>query len=224
MEMQDRIRQLMESQHMNQQAFANHTAIATASLSNIYSGRTRPTLLHAVALKKSFPNLNLTWLITGEGDMFETPGSVSSLAPELLSANLQQSEDSTNGGVSGQGDGRMQGTSATDKMAEQLLLQFDDDQLTSQQNTIGQNFRTSSSTNSSAHTPTHSSAHAPTTSSAPSPSRERAMQHGNQNSSPQRQPYPQASIAPVISPVSRKITEIRVFYDDQTWESFVPKK
>lgn len=28
----------------------------------------------------------------------------------------------------------------------------------------------------------------------------------------------------VMQNVSRKITEIRVFYDDQTWESFVPKK
>ncbi len=30
------------------------------------------------------------------------------------------------------------------------------------------------------------------------------------------------SVAPTS--VQRKITEIRVFYDDQTWESFTPKK
>ncbi len=29
---------------------------------------------------------------------------------------------------------------------------------------------------------------------------------------------------PKIIQIQRKITEIRVFYDDQTWESFVPKK
>ena len=46
-----------------------------------------------------------------------------------------------------------------------------------------------------------------------------------QNSSALHQPH--SSRQPVIamqSSPSRKITEIRVFYDDQTWESFVPKK
>ena len=32
-------------------------------------------------------------------------------------------------------------------------------------------------------------------------------------------------ITPInIDKQSRRITEIRVFYDDQTWESFVPKR
>ena len=48
-------------------------------------------------------------------------------------------------------------------------------------------------------------------------------------------PFPQQSVRPApyktdenilknIDKHQRKITEIRVFYDDQTWETFVPKK
>jgi hypothetical protein len=33
----------------------------------------------------------------------------------------------------------------------------------------------------------------------------------------------QAAVKYVDKP-QRKITEIRIFYDDQTWETFVPKK
>ena len=35
--------------------------------------------------------------------------------------------------------------------------------------------------------------------------------------------YPQAAIK-IYDKHERKITEIRIFYDDQTWETFVPKK
>ena len=48
--MKDRIRQLMEAQHMNQQTFATFTGIATASLSSIFNGRARPTLNHVDAI------------------------------------------------------------------------------------------------------------------------------------------------------------------------------
>ncbi|MDY3674334.1 MAG: hypothetical protein SO049_05865, partial [Prevotella sp.] len=40
-----------------------------------------------------------------------------------------------------------------------------------------------------------------------------------------RQPLQQIQVtAKNIDKQPRRITEIRVFYDDQTWESFVPKK
>ena len=42
--MKDRIRQIMESQHMTQQVFADFIGLAPATLSSIYNERTRPTL------------------------------------------------------------------------------------------------------------------------------------------------------------------------------------
>ncbi len=74
--MKDRIKQLMESQNMTQQAFAQYIDISTASLSSILNGRTKPTLNTVEAIRKSFPTINIEWLMFGMGTMFvdnETP-------------------------------------------------------------------------------------------------------------------------------------------------------
>ena len=85
--MKDRIRQLMEAQHMNQQAFAKFTNIGTASLSSIFTGRTRPTMNHVIAIMNAFPNVNPTWLIKGEGGMMLTEQSSSAQNSENFSPN-----------------------------------------------------------------------------------------------------------------------------------------
>ena len=55
---------------MNQQTFSKMTGISTASLSSIFNGRTNPTLMHVEAIRNKFPNINLNWLLYGEGGMF----------------------------------------------------------------------------------------------------------------------------------------------------------
>ena len=67
--MKDRIKKLMESQNMNQQSFASYIGISTASLSSILQERTRPTLKTVEAICGKFPNVSLSWLISGEGEM-----------------------------------------------------------------------------------------------------------------------------------------------------------
>lgn len=68
--MKDRIKQLMESQHMNQLLFSQYIGISSASLSSIFNGRTNPSLKTVDAIRKRFPNLNIDWLMFGEGQMF----------------------------------------------------------------------------------------------------------------------------------------------------------
>ena len=46
MEMKDRIRQIMDDAKMSQQDFAAKLEISAASLSSIFTGRTRPTNNH----------------------------------------------------------------------------------------------------------------------------------------------------------------------------------
>lgn len=159
--MKNRIMQLMQSLHMNQQAFAATTHISPATLSNIFSEKTRPTLAHVEAITKYFPQVSMQWLVAGIGDMYnEMPAdqaSSSSPAPQqqdLFSDSYQQS-------------------SGTDKMSVN-----ERQQIPSQQH------------NPTSRTPQFSA--------------------------------PVQTVQPVVQ--QRKITEIRVFYDDQTWESFVPKK
>lgn len=71
-EMKDRIRQIMEAQHMSQQTFANFVGINAASLSSIFNNRTKPTLNTVEAIKNKMPNLNTDWLMFGRGSMFVT--------------------------------------------------------------------------------------------------------------------------------------------------------
>lgn len=44
------------------------------------------------------------------------------------------------------------------------------------------------------------------------------------NRAPQQGQQPTAVVMKNIYKTQRNITEIRIFYDDQTWETFVPKK
>ena len=145
MEMKDRIKDLMESQHMTQQSFANFLDLSPASLSSIFNGRTKPTLNIVEAIHKKFPNVSLNWLMFGVGSMEET---------------VDNSKDNSNSNPS--------------PSSSEPTLNFD----------------------------------VPT-------------------STPSSRPMPDfASLNTIKAPekIQRKITEIRIFYDDQTWESFVPKK
>ena len=91
--MKDRIRQLMDAQHMNQQTFANYIGVNTASLSSIFTGRTSPTLNIVNAIKGKFPNVNTDWLLYGSGGMFNLPnmsssGSTSNNSPSLFDSAI----------------------------------------------------------------------------------------------------------------------------------------
>ena len=68
--MKDRIKRLMESQHMTQQTFADFIGISSASLSSIFNGRTKPTLNTVEAIKGKFPTISLDWLMYGSEPIF----------------------------------------------------------------------------------------------------------------------------------------------------------
>ena len=71
--MKERIRQLMEAQHMNQQSFAGSIGISNATLSSIFNGRTNPTNKIVEAIHNTFPNVRTDWLMWGTGPMFRLP-------------------------------------------------------------------------------------------------------------------------------------------------------
>ena len=97
--MKDRIRLIMEAQHMTQQTFANFIGINAASLSSIFNERTRPTLNIVEAIKSKIPNLNTDWLMFGHGQMFND---------EKAAGDGQHSDDVTADGMSpSYTDGRM---------------------------------------------------------------------------------------------------------------------
>ena len=92
--MKDRIRQIMESQHMTQQVFADYIGTTPATLSGIFNDRTRPTINIVESIRKKFPDISLDWLMFGQGDMFKTkPAAEPDLFNQPLSPDASQIND-----------------------------------------------------------------------------------------------------------------------------------
>lgn len=161
--MKDRIRQIMESQHMTQQVFADFIGLAPATLSSIYNERTRPTLSVVEAIKKKIPNISTDWLMFGTGEMYITS---STPADSLLSAE----ERGVNGG----------------QIVQSPMLDFDQPQ-------------------------------------SPTPQQGPQAPYSFNSVKSTRSEMDRMEVK-VIDKPQRRVTEIRVFYDDQTWECFVPVK
>jgi DNA-binding XRE family transcriptional regulator len=161
--MKDRIRQIMETQHMTQQVFAQFIGMSPASLSSIFNERTKPSINIVEAIKKKIPDINTEWLLFGEGPMYSTPNS---------------SVPTPSGGASG---------------GQESLFNFSDE---------------------------------PSNLSEAGASM--AENHGSvaiyPNSVKSTRPISAREEIKNIDKPARRVTEIRVFYDDQTWESFVPAK
>ena len=86
--MRSRIETIMKTENMNQKQFAEVLGLSAGSLSSILSEHTKPTLNHALAVHKVFPEISLNWLIAGEGDMYgikkeEAPSASTPMQGEL---------------------------------------------------------------------------------------------------------------------------------------------
>ena len=195
--MKDRIRQIMEDQKLNQQSFAQLIGKSTATLSNIFNDRTKPTLDIVDAIKKKFPQVNTEWLLFGTPPMYINKvedGVAASSSGASVGAGGMDAEDSLDmyGGASASaGMGAQGGMPGAGGMAGGTMepsLDFGAD---------GQD------------------------SSPASPSLfDQPQMHGVK-----RTPKNIANAAvKIVDKPQRRITEIRIFYDDQTWETFVPKK
>ena len=167
--MKDRIRQIMESQHMTQQVFADFIGLAPATLSSIYNERTRPTLSVVEAIKKKIPNISTDWLMFGSGDMY-VASPASSTSPASAGSMFSANDGGTNGA----------------QIVQNPMLDFDQPQ---------------------------------------SPTPQQGPQAPYYINSVKSTPSSiERTEVKIIDKPQRKVKEIRVFYDDQTWETFVPEK
>lgn len=193
--MKDRIRQLMLAQHMNQQTFAKTTGLGSASLSSIFTGRTRPTMNHVLAILDTFPNVNPVWLIRGQGGMLldskTAEGIMSENSEEITPGENAMNATHANIGVEGANMVMDRALGSTDNMADTMPL-FSSFQMTASDGVV--------------------------------PAAKTNVQHAKQGKTVG---YPvHADIIPPkpMAATAKRITEITVFYDDKTWETFVPKK
>ena len=162
-DMKDRIRQIMEAQHMTQQVFADFIGTTPATLSGIFNDRTRPTLNIVESIKKKIPDINTDWLLFGSGQMFLHAVPTSDTA----SSSSEPSRQNVN-------------------VVSEQLLDFNSDV-------------------------------------SPTP-QGRAVASTIYNGVRNTQPIIVREEVKIPDKPQRRVTEIRVYYDDQTWESFVPSK
>lgn len=66
----ERVKMILLSQKMTNIQFAQATGISMASLSHLLSGRSNPTIQIYDKIRAAFPDLNPTWLAFGIGEMY----------------------------------------------------------------------------------------------------------------------------------------------------------
>jgi transcriptional regulator with XRE-family HTH domain len=89
--MKDRIKQYMDYKSISAGELSSLIDVQRSNISHILNGRNKPGASFIEKLLLSFPDLNARWLFTGEGDMVEKGGELSS-----LSQHDGKNEDSIN--------------------------------------------------------------------------------------------------------------------------------
>jgi transcriptional regulator with XRE-family HTH domain len=168
--LKDRIKEIMDSKHMNNKVFASETGINEGTLSLLLRGKTQPTLKHYEAIHTRFPDIAMEWLFDGKGPMYQNQGLAKTGADD--SATSPQAA-----------------ATAASSLSE-----------------------SAASLNNVAQGMTGSAVHPST-----------LFDQGGYNSGSASMNH-EKNVVKILNNHQRKITEIRVFFDDQTWESFVPKK
>ena len=72
--MKDRLIQLLDLEQLSPSKFADLIGVQRSSISHVLSGRNKPSFDFLQKTLKAFPGLNASWLMLGEGTMYERMG------------------------------------------------------------------------------------------------------------------------------------------------------
>lgn len=73
--MNTRLQQFINAENLTQSQFADSINVARASISHILSGRNKPGYDFLLNLSTKYPDLNIDWLISGRGKMYDNSNS-----------------------------------------------------------------------------------------------------------------------------------------------------
>jgi len=91
--MKDRLIQLLDLEQLSPSKFADIIGVQRSSISHVISGRNKPSFDFLQKTLKAFPGLNASWLMLGEGTMYEQMGrTVSGNLFDAPAAPLESSE------------------------------------------------------------------------------------------------------------------------------------
>lgn len=68
--MQERLNQIFEQKGLTAAKFATLIGVSASTISHILAGRNKPGFDIINSIAKEFPDISLSWLITGEGSMY----------------------------------------------------------------------------------------------------------------------------------------------------------
>ena len=92
--MNKRLQQFLAAENISQAQFADTIGVARASISHILAGRNKPGFDFIESTARHFPALNLEWLITGRGRMYNSAKTAPD-APQDAIAPLPTATDDT---------------------------------------------------------------------------------------------------------------------------------
>lgn len=72
--MKERLIQLLDLEQLSPSKFADLIGVQRSSISHVISGRNKPSFDFLQKTLKAFPGLNASWLLMGEGSMYEQMG------------------------------------------------------------------------------------------------------------------------------------------------------
>lgn len=95
--MKDRIQRIIEDKQLTPSRFADEVGLNRPAVSHILNGRNNPGLDALQHIIKRFPDINGSWLITGQGNMYHTDQTHRDANPTLFDENgAYQSEIQVN--------------------------------------------------------------------------------------------------------------------------------
>ncbi|GLU45091.1 helix-turn-helix domain-containing protein [Allomuricauda sp. NBRC 101325] len=74
MDIIDRVKQVIEHYGLSVSAFADEIGVQRSSMSHLLNGRNKPSLDFVMKLVDSYPEVNLYWLLKGEGEFLVGEG------------------------------------------------------------------------------------------------------------------------------------------------------
>ncbi len=90
-----RLSWLLETKNLTASQLANLIQIQKSSISHIMSGRNKPSFDFLLKLKNAFPELNLDWFVTGEGNPFENTDQIETMEPVPNKMNKATTQNNT---------------------------------------------------------------------------------------------------------------------------------
>lgn len=87
MEINDRIKKILEYSGFSPSEFADQIDVQRSSISHIISGRNKPSLEFVTKIKNRFPELSWDWIIFGSGEMQQ-----SAIPPITPKQNIENDE------------------------------------------------------------------------------------------------------------------------------------